>query len=169
MHARRSHDGTIDKREFRSNVKAIGVEATVEELDDLFDTLDTDGGGELDVAELKVALKTLQDESALSAQRIRKLKKLSVDLAKKMKDAQEEWRQLLLEDEAAAAREASRKAEEVAMAEKAEAEARAAREAAEEAKRQREEGKRQAFEAKIAEKRARGGRSALVGSASVSA
>jgi Ca2+-binding EF-hand superfamily protein len=42
-------DGTVDKREFRENVLAMGVVAKAEAIDALFDTYDSDGGGSLDM------------------------------------------------------------------------------------------------------------------------
>ena len=49
-----SGDGSVDKGEFRSNVFALGVVAEAAAVDALFEELDDDGGGSLDVAELKV-------------------------------------------------------------------------------------------------------------------
>jgi Ca2+-binding EF-hand superfamily protein len=60
----RSGDGEIDKKEFRREVVALGVEATPSEIDALFESLDGDGGGSLDLKELRVALKSLQDQAA---------------------------------------------------------------------------------------------------------
>ena len=50
-------DGTVSKKEFRKAMKFLGVDASKEELDMLFDTFDPDGGGSIDYNELNKALK----------------------------------------------------------------------------------------------------------------
>lgn len=57
----RKHKGEINKVEFRQGVRSIGIKADNKELDMLFDSIDTDGGGSLDLPELKDALKAMQD------------------------------------------------------------------------------------------------------------
>jgi Ca2+-binding EF-hand superfamily protein len=56
----------VSKAEFRQHIlndKELRLQATTaEELDGLFDRLDADGSGSLDVAELRMALKRCQDE-----------------------------------------------------------------------------------------------------------
>lgn len=42
--------GTVDKKEFRRAVTALGLEAPRIEIDRLFDSFDKDGGGEIDCA-----------------------------------------------------------------------------------------------------------------------
>jgi Ca2+-binding EF-hand superfamily protein len=62
-------DGTITKQEFRLNVRKLFPKDTppkVQDIDALFQSLDDDGSGSLDVAELKAALKKLQDTAASS-------------------------------------------------------------------------------------------------------
>ena len=56
-------DGSLSKHEFRVNARKLGITehmAPIRELDALFDSLDEDGGGELDVTELARALKRLR-------------------------------------------------------------------------------------------------------------
>ena len=53
-------DGTINKGEFRLHLRGIGVtDAPVNQMDDLFDTWDTDKSGAIDMDELAAALKGL--------------------------------------------------------------------------------------------------------------
>ena len=49
--------GTVDKKEFRKALQALGVKADKEELNTLFDTLDTDKGGTLEYGEINKALR----------------------------------------------------------------------------------------------------------------
>ena len=49
--------GTIDKKEFRKALQALGVTASKAELDALFDTFDADGGGTLEYGEINKALR----------------------------------------------------------------------------------------------------------------
>ena len=57
-----SGDGLLDKKEFRVFIRKIDGLTGVEdgEIDGLFDSLDADGGGTLDIKELTEALKKLQ-------------------------------------------------------------------------------------------------------------
>ena len=58
-------DGEIDKAEFRSHVHSVGMKGIAdEELDKLYDTLDSDGSGKLDMAEVKASLMKLQQSAA---------------------------------------------------------------------------------------------------------
>ena len=50
-------NGTINKTEFRVHVRHLGVEAEDEAIDVCFDKYDVDGGGSLDIPELKPTLK----------------------------------------------------------------------------------------------------------------
>lgn len=60
----RDGTGSVDMKEFRHHVKALGFKAKDDELDAVFLELDDDGSGALDLDELKTALKKLQDSAA---------------------------------------------------------------------------------------------------------
>ena len=149
-----SNDGSVDKGEFRANVLAMGVVAEPDEIDQLFDTLDSDGGGELDVPELKELLKKLIDIAKEAQAREKELESTSIAARKAARQQQA----VLREQEAAKARalkeaeEAARKAAE----EKAEEERKIAEAAAQAralaALRKAEE--KAEYEAKIAARRA---------------
>ena len=58
-------DGDISQIEFRACVRnSLGLKAKNEEIDAFFVTLDADGGGSLDLAELKMALKKIRAAAA---------------------------------------------------------------------------------------------------------
>ena len=64
----RNKDGDISKTEFRINVRKLGMtDVDVHDIDNLYDELDESGDGSLDLGELKVALKKLQDDAGLAA------------------------------------------------------------------------------------------------------
>ena len=50
-------NGTINKKEFRKAMNAIGVKVAVKELDALFESFDLDGGGLLEAKELGKVLR----------------------------------------------------------------------------------------------------------------
>jgi len=62
----RKQKGEVNKVEFRQGVRNVGVKADNKEIDSFFQTLDSDGGGSLDAAELKEALKISQDAASLA-------------------------------------------------------------------------------------------------------
>ena len=149
-----SNDGSVDKKEFRANVLDMGVISEPEALDELFDSLDDDGGGELDVGELKELLKKLIEVAKEALVREKELETSSVAARKSAKQQQA----LLREQEAAKAKaekeaeEAARKAaEEKAEAARKIAEAKAAAAAAAAKKKAEEKAE---YEAKIAARRA---------------
>lgn len=60
----RNGDGVINKNEFRIAVRGYGFkEINVLEIDGLFDKIDNDKSGELDLSEIKAALKKLQERA----------------------------------------------------------------------------------------------------------
>ena len=85
----------VDQKEFRENVLSMGVVAEPGEVDELFNSLDEDGGGSLDVGEIKAALKSLADQSAQADVELAQLKRTTGDLAKTAKAAQVPSRALL--------------------------------------------------------------------------
>ena len=56
----RNHDGDISRQEFRLHTRKLGLEAETQSVDDLYDSLDLDGSGSLDIEEMKEALKSMQ-------------------------------------------------------------------------------------------------------------
>ena len=144
-----SANGEVDVVAFRNNVRDYGVNDTDEALDDLFHTLDADGGGTLDIDELKGALGGLREASQEADKEVERLKKKSVELWKAAKVAQLELKKQRRMDEAAAKakeEQAAREALEREAAAKAAIEERAAR--AEALKRKKAEDQA-AYEAKI--------------------
>ena len=126
-------DGSVSKDEFRVNVSAMGVQSSVAEVDALFDQYDDDGGGSLDLNELKPTLKKLIDAAQIRKAQVDEAVKAQVVVRKAAFKAQRE----LAEARAAEAR-AAKAAEE------------AAAKAAEEARLAEEERKRQEAEARAA-------------------
>ena len=148
-----SGDGLVDRGEFRKSVKELGVKAEDTEIDALFDSLDSDGSGELDVAELKELLtrlkETAQQESTRRAEikvSTLALRKAAFKLQQVLRTEEEAKAKAELEAKEAAERQAAAKAEEERQAteEKAKARAMAAMKMAEE---------KAAYEAKLQERR----------------
>jgi len=78
-------DGDINKIEFRQCVtgkdkKSLGLVADNKEIDAFFSLMDADGGGSLELSELKPALKKLQDRSAKADQDAANLKASAASL-----------------------------------------------------------------------------------------
>jgi hypothetical protein len=70
----------VTRKEFRANVMEMGVVAHVLDVDLFFDTLDSDGGGELDLDEVKRAFTQLL---AAAANREKEVQQATKDLEKK--------------------------------------------------------------------------------------
>ena len=51
------HSGTVDKKEFRKALQALGVQAEKKEIDELFDSFDADRSGSLEYSELNKVLR----------------------------------------------------------------------------------------------------------------
>ena len=97
-----NNDGTIDLVEFRFHIRKLGSglqAASNGELDVLFASLDTDGGGSLDVAALKASLIRFSEAhakamAALEAQivlvkaMVKPVKKLHAEVLKKLRNAE---------------------------------------------------------------------------------
>ena len=152
----RDRSGTIEKKEFRKEVLALGVvvEGEPDEIDTLFDAYDVDRTGSLGMAELRKALKSMRDEVEDVKNKIREMSIKTLEVWRDMKHLQTEYKmQQKADEEAEAAEEAAsreREAEEAAAAEAV----KAAKLQADAEKKRREAEKKAAFEAKIAAKRA---------------
>ena len=96
-----SGDGEIDKKEFRMNVLALNINAEADEIDALFDTLDTDGGGSLNTSEVKKALRKIQDASNSKKDQVRELGRNFIATCKACKVAINELRRDQKEQEEA--------------------------------------------------------------------
>jgi len=77
-----SGDGELDKKEFRANVLKLLPSVQPAAIDEVFDSLDADGGGSLDIAEVRKALKRFQEESAA---RLTLIKTTGLELIAKFK------------------------------------------------------------------------------------
>ena len=70
----KSGSGTISRKDFRLNVMEIGsISADPAEVDAVFATMDTDGGGTLELNEVKPAFALLQDEATRHQQKVAKM------------------------------------------------------------------------------------------------
>ena len=87
-----SGNGEIDKSEFRERVLGLGLEGSAAEVDGLFESLDGDGGGSLDVAEVKKAFKQLQDQAENKKQTLREKGLAYIAAFAAMKHAQADHR-----------------------------------------------------------------------------
>ena len=155
----KNKDGDITKKEFRANVWKMGGagngldELKETQLDELFESLDDDGGGSLDTDELKAALVQMREASQETDKEISRLKKATVDLWKSAKAAQLERRRQKKADEAEAAAQREQAAREARAMEEAAARAEAAKAAKLEELRRRKQEEKDAYDEMIAEKR----------------
>ena len=102
-----SGDGIVDKAEFKQHVKSIVAEIDEQALEELYEQVDGDHNGKLDVSELKETLKRLQiaasrsvadvaDEVSLVTEMQRIVKKMQLKMDKTVADDKK------MEEEAAA-------------------------------------------------------------------
>ena len=91
----KSTNGEVNRYQFRDNLRSYGrFQAHDSELDELFDQFDHDGGGTLDIEELKRGLAMLRDE-ALDAKKARRaLQRNSYTLWRATQDKQTELQEL---------------------------------------------------------------------------
>jgi len=113
--------GSVDANEFYLRTKEMGLVAEKAEVKDLFNRLDDDGSGELEVDELKVCLKKLQDAALQATEDVKKQKKRNQELAKVATTTQLEVQEALakVRAEIAAEEEAAREALKVKAEEEA--------------------------------------------------
>ena len=145
----------MNKRQFRSNVRSTGIdEQSDAAIDELFDSIDLDGGGTLDLDELKKALSTLREASIDVDNEIVRLKKQATELWKFAKAAQLEHENRRKVEELVAQAKEERKVQEDADREAAAVEAAATRtkQAAAARKMKREE--QDVYEQKLRQRRA---------------
>lgn len=114
--------GEISKDDFRAHCLELGVVASTADINELFCSLDADGGGSLDKHELRAALKQLEDEAYRARNARFVLQKHTMDLAEAMQATQKAWADLkktdaLLEEIAEADARHRRAAEKSAAAE----------------------------------------------------
>ena len=147
-------DGSIDKEEFREQTMALGIDSDPKEIDALFDSLDGDGGGTLDLAEVKEAFRNLIEESSNAKQHIRNLRAELADREKEARSKQTAWKKQRKAEEKIAAEENERRAQEDAAAAFAAEEAKEAKARANAEKKAAAAAEKAAFDARIAAKRA---------------
>ena len=156
-------DGTVNKKQFRKNVRTFGIDGDDDAMDELFDELDENKDGILDTDEVREALTNLREasiESDKEAQRLRKVvdqawkqaKASQIELRKRKKNEEAEEK-LKKEAAEAAAAEAERLKEVAAAAKAAKAEEKRLRKAEERAE----------YEAKIAARREKDGAAGSAG------
>jgi len=133
-------DGSIDRAEWRKEVRALGgghMVADNQELDAIFESIDKDGGGTLDIPEVKQALKRFADESEQQKAAVKLARQQWSELARIAREGQAAWKAEVIkqaEEEAAAVaketHETQVRASEAAAARAAKAEAAAEKKAA---------------------------------------
>jgi len=84
-------DGTVNKEEFRKNIKDLGVEANSYEIDELFTKLNTDGGGDLSLKQVEKSF-TMMQKATWAAQK--ELKESDKTLARMRKEAAKQHSQI---------------------------------------------------------------------------
>lgn len=147
-------DGQIDKGEFAAEVSELGLNASRAEMDELFESLDDDGGGTLDMAEMKKAMRTLIDECDAVRDNIKRLTQKATEATRAAHAAQLEWRQQQQIDRKQQHEQIAREEEAAEALEAKVAEEKAAKAAAVAKKKAAQEVEKAAFEAKVKARRA---------------
>ena len=94
-----SEDDDIDMEEFAHHVRALGVQADATEIDSLFEVLDRDHSGLLDKGELKNALVAMETMAVNHKKRVQTLYMHVMELADKVRRAQDDWHRAQREDD----------------------------------------------------------------------
>ena len=122
-----NNEGKLDKTSFRQQVKGLGVDAEGREIEEYYDTLNTEGDKSLSMTIIRETLKTIIDDATARDQSLREIKKNLGELAKSARAAQQAYKKQQRIDDALAAvegEEAEKIAEERAAREREEEEAR---------------------------------------------
>ena len=69
--------------DFRTNIRNLGLKAEDEEIDALFNRMDDDGSGSMEISELRAALQVLQNEAAQAAEEKAEVTKILTALRRK--------------------------------------------------------------------------------------
>ena len=149
-------DGSLDKSEFRQNVKGLGVAADSHEIDALFDTLDIHFTGSLDTSQMKTVLTKVIDEATTFDQHMKDLQRAVMEQGKAARVAQVQYKRVKRVYDSVTAKEEeedNKKAEAEAVVA---AEARAVRLAAANERKAEAAKAKAEFEAKVAAKRTAG-------------
>ena len=142
------------RAQFRQHVTAAGVAgASREDIDALFDKYDDDGGGSLDLEELKPTLKRLIETATAAANLTKELTKSLVALRKEARAQQKSLAAMRAKDAAEAKAKAEAEAEAKAEAEAAAAEAKRVKAEARRAAEARKAAEKEEYEARIAARR----------------
>lgn len=146
-------DGSLVCKEFMWKVREMGLDATDEELETLFEKIDLDGSGDADIPEIIAFLKSLQASRASAQEDEKMLAKRAAELRKAARQAQMEAHRNAQADEEERNREADHELQLANLKAAAEEDAKARAAMASKAKKERAEAAKQAFQAKIEQKR----------------
>ena len=135
---------------WKTNVRALGLEAEDNELDELFRTLDEDGDGTLDQQEIKTAMRHLQEQHRDAEAKDRKVAKRLADVSEFARAAQWELKVSMTADEKVKEAEAERLIEEQKLRAQAQEEQKAAAAAAVAKKKAAAAAAKAEFDAKVA-------------------
>lgn len=91
--------GVIDKSEFAKQVTQLGLKAERAEMDQLYDSLDSNGNGSLEIDEMKRCVTTLQETADQQRAFIKELGRRSAEVAREARHLQSAWRKKREADE----------------------------------------------------------------------
>jgi len=148
-----STEGEIDQTQFRKNVRRFGIEGEDASMDELFSELDKDGGGTLDLDELRSSLSKLRDAANDSDKSMQHLRKAVEKSWKQAKTLQLELRKQRKAEEAEVRMQQEQAELDAEAVARAAEEAKAAKQAKAMAKKQEEKEAKEAYEKQIQERR----------------